>query len=91
MPVVDGYPPSKDQLDLGTSIINQAIKNGETVYLHCKNGHGRSPTMLAAYLMRFKGMKVNEAINYIAKKRPEIHIEESQKEALSDFSKKWSN
>ena len=91
MPVVDGYPPSFDQLNIGTSVINQAIKNGETVYVHCKNGHGRSPTMVVAYLIRYRDMGVDEAINFIAKKRPEIHIEKSQKSALKDFAKKWLN
>lgn len=89
MPVVDGYPPSLDQLNIGTAVINQAIENGETIYVHCKNGHGRSPTMVAGYLIRYRGMSVDEAVKFIAKRRPEIHIEKNQKSALAKFSKKW--
>ena len=90
LPVVDGYAPSPKQLDVGSSIINAAVKNGATVYVHCKNGHGRSPTMAAAYLIRHKGVGVDEAINFIAKKRPEIHIEKTQRSALKKFADKWS-
>lgn len=90
LPVVDGYPPSKDQLDIGTAIINQAIEEGNTIYVHCKNGHSRSPTMVAAYFIRFKGYSVIEAESIIKEKRPEIHIEENQIKALEEFSKKWS-
>lgn len=88
MPVVDGYPPDKTQLDLGTSIIHEAIKNNKRVYVHCRNGHGRSPTLVAAYLMKYKNMSSNEAQMYIKKKRPEIHIEESQKKALEEYTDK---
>ncbi len=90
LPVVDGYAPSPNQFDLGTSVINQAVENGETAYVHCRNGHGRSPTMVAAYLVRYKNMSVEEAVEFIGKKRPEIHIEKAQKKALQQFAKKWS-
>jgi protein-tyrosine phosphatase len=86
MPVVDGYPPSPAQIKMGTSVINEAVTSGMTVYVHCKNGHGRSPTLVAAYLIRHKGMKVYEAIDFIKSKRPEIHIEERQVQTLHDFA-----
>ncbi len=88
MPVVDGYPPNPIQLDLGTSLMNEAIKGGRTVYIHCRNGHGRSPTLVAAYLIRHKGMAVDEAEKFIEESRPEIHIEKRQRKALEEFSKK---
>lgn len=85
MPVVDGHPPNKIQLDLGTSLMHEAIKNGRTVYIHCRNGHGRSPTLVAAYLIRYKGYQVDQAIEAIKKKRGEIHIEKGQRKALRAF------
>jgi len=90
IPVLDGFPPTTDQLDTGTAIIDQNIKNGNTVYVHCKNGHGRSPTMVAAYLMRYRGMDLEEAESFLKKKRPEVHIENSQKEALIKYSKMYA-
>ena len=90
MPVVDGYAPSPDQLDTGTTIMDQAIKNGKTVYVHCRNGHGRSPTMVAAYFIRYQNKSVEEAIGLVKQKRPEIHIENTQKKTLKTFKTKWS-
>jgi protein-tyrosine phosphatase len=88
IPVVDGHAPTKEQLDLGTAIINQAVKNEKKIYVHCKNGHGRSPTLVAAYLVKYKGFQVGQAVELIKKARPEVHIEDTQLKALMGFSKK---
>lgn len=85
LPVVDGYSPTQVQLDIGTSAMNEAISQGKKVYVHCKNGHGRSPTLVSAYLIRYKGYEVNQAIKLIKEKRPEIHIEETQLKELEEF------
>ncbi len=85
IPVVDGYAPSPDQLDLGTAIVNECIKNNNVVYVHCKNGHGRSPTMVAAYFIRFENNTVHEEINFIKTKRCEVHFEKRQIDALGKF------
>lgn len=90
IPVTDGYAPNTHQLDMGTAIINEAIENNRKVYIHCKNGHGRSPTLIASYLVRYKKMSVEEAVSLIKTKRPEIHIEELQLKAIQDFKDKWS-
>lgn len=91
LPVVDGYSPDQTQLDIGTSTMQAAIENGRVVYTHCKNGHGRSPTLVAAFYIRFKGMEVDEAASYLKEKRPEIHIEEDQFEELRKFHKRWQS
>ncbi len=90
LPTVDGYAPSPAQLNIGTSVINEAVMSGKNVYIHCKNGHGRSPALVAAYLVRFQGKTVEEALALIKEKRGEIHIEKTQIDALKAFLEKWS-
>lgn len=55
-------------------------------YIHCKNGHSRTPTFSAAHLIREAGMTPDEAVRHIAAKRPEIHLEESQAGFLRSLS-----
>ena len=88
IPVVDGHAPTKNQLVIGTALINEAVENGKVAYVHCKNGHGRSPTLVAAYFIRYQNMGVNEAISLIKEKRPEVHIEKIQRKALEALSDK---
>ena len=87
LPVVDGYAPTQEQLAMGTCLIDTVINAGKKVFIHCRNGHARSPSLVAAYLAKYKGHKVTEAIEVIKQKRPEIHIEEAQIKALEEFVK----
>lgn len=89
LPVVDGHAPSQSQLDIGTSTMNDVLKSGKKIYVHCKNGHGRSPTLVAAYMIRFEGKTPQEAEELVKQKRPEIHIEETQLTALKEFERRW--
>jgi len=89
IPVKDKTAPTNDQFDLGTSIINQAVVNEKIIYIHCMNGHGRSPTMLASYFIKFKKMTANEAMKRVIEKRSEVHFEEAQSQALKEYEKKW--
>lgn len=90
LPTVDGHSPGTTQLDMGTAIMQEAIKDGKVVYVHCTNGHGRSPTLVAAYLIRFGRKSVDEAINTVITNRREAHFEKEQKTALEEFERKWS-
>ena len=87
LPVPDKTAPTLDQLRVGTAAVNEMVGVGNKVYVHCKNGHGRSPTMVAAYLIRYKGMTVEEAVQFIRQQRPEIHLEEEQMKALEGVCK----
>ncbi|MGA2910532.1 MAG: dual specificity protein phosphatase family protein [Candidatus Microgenomates bacterium] len=90
IPVADKHAPSPEQLDIGTSIINEAVMNGKRIYIHCKNGHGRAPTMVAAYFIRFQGKIVDEAVAMILHHRNEVHLEFDQREALGKFEEKYN-
>lgn len=85
IPVKNHLPPTHDQFDLGVTTLEKLVAMGKKVYVHCKNGHGRAPTLVSAYLIR-KGKSPEEAEAFIRSKRPTVHLEETQREALRDFS-----
>ena len=87
LPTRDHTAPSMQKLHMGVHCISVAICEKEKVYVHCKNGHGRAPTMVAAYLIKHKNMSATEAVLYIKKRRPEIHPEPSQKKRLEQWEK----
>lgn len=86
IPVKNHAAPTKDQLEFGVSILEKLVGMGKKTYVHCRNGHGRAPTLVAAYLVK-KGKSTSEAEALIKSKRPTIHLEDVQRQALEDFSK----
>ena len=87
LPTTDKTAPTLKQLKAGVALIDQAVNNNEKVYVHCMNGHGRAPTLVAAYFIYHHKMMVNEAIDLVKQKRPEIHLEPAQIDMLEDYKK----
>ena len=85
LPTPDGNPPHADQGWLGVRALADLERRGLKAYVHCKNGHGRAPTLVAAYLIH-RGFTVAEAVAKITQRRPEIHLSASQREALEQFA-----
>lgn len=87
LPTRDHTAPSLEKLSMGVHAMDVAIRAGEKVYVHCKNGHGRGPTMVAAFLVKSRAMTVDEAIAFVKARRPEIHIEPSQYKRLNAWAR----
>ncbi len=64
LPVLDKKAPTQKQLMVGAKAIKEFVDSKIKVYVHCKRGHGRSPTLVAAYFI-LKDMETREAIGKI--------------------------
>ena len=84
IPVADNRAPTTDQFTLGISTLTTLVTMGKKVYVHCKHGHGRAPTLVAAYFIS-KGYTVLDAVAKIKEKRPVMHLNETQMRALGEF------
>ena len=60
-----------DQFAAGVTLMENMTKRSKKVYVHCQYGHGRSPTLVAAYLIS-QGKAVIEAIEAIKVARPKF-------------------
>jgi diacylglycerol kinase family enzyme len=69
LPTTDWEPPSLEALQQGVKFINEQIKSGGAVYVHCRLGEGRGPGMAAAYLIS-RGMRTVDAIGHLQRYRP---------------------
>ncbi len=68
--VYDVMLPDYALLDLGANWIDEQVQKGRTVLVHCAKGRGRSTTLLAAYLMKYRGMSYMQAKAMMFSKRP---------------------
>ncbi|PJE61644.1 hypothetical protein COU87_03605 [Candidatus Roizmanbacteria bacterium CG10_big_fil_rev_8_21_14_0_10_39_12] len=85
IPIRNHTAPTSEQLNFGVVTIKKLVGMKKKMYVHCQNGHGRAPTMIAAYLIK-EGKSADEALKFIKEKRPTIHLDDVQKEALEKFA-----
>lgn len=81
LPVKDLTAPTPDQFELGVSVLEKLVALKKKVYVHCRLGHGRAPTLVAAYLIK-QGKSVEEAEASLRARRSGIHLEPAQRQAL---------
>ncbi len=86
LPTRDHTAPSQKQLILGSNAIDNLVRNKVRMYVHCKNGHGRAPTLVAAYLIS-KGMAIDAAVRMLKNKRKSVHLNSMQIKALKRFAR----
>lgn len=89
IPIKNHTAPTQDQLDFGVSTLEKLVSLKKKIYVHCQNGHGRAPSVVAAYFIK-QSKSPDEAIEFIKAKRPSMHMEDVQKEALVEFSRRIS-
>ena len=65
--------------------IDRAVTQGKKVFIHCIAGGSRSVTIMLAYLMRFRGLRLREAWDVIQLRRPWIGPNEGFRLQLAEF------
>lgn len=58
-----------DYFDQAYGFIHDAIQKNEKVLVHCVAGISRSPAIVIGFLMRYAKMTMNEAYNFVKRKR----------------------
>lgn len=84
LPTIDLHAPTLEHLRQGVKFIDEEITKGGSVYVHCRHGEGRGPSMAISYLM-YKGMTFDEAIAFVRKVRPFIRPTLEQIDRLKEY------
>jgi hypothetical protein len=87
LPTQDEAPIAMHHLARAISFIEDCETRGDKVYIHCRVGIGRAPTLAIAYLM-YRGMPLGEAIALVRSVRPFILISPAQTEQLRHLANK---
>ncbi|WP_295715862.1 dual specificity protein phosphatase [Mucilaginibacter sp.] len=90
LPTPDNTPPSMDVLLEGADFADAEIKKGGKVYIHCRQGLGRGPTMTIAYLLK-SGLTFQDAFALVKKVRPFVNPRPSQIERLKELEQYYND
>lgn len=85
VPMQDHQPPSVEALDRAVDFVEEQLAARKAVLVHCLAGEGRTGCVLAAYLVKTKGLDADVAMAEIRKAKPQF-IEWRQESAVREFS-----
>lgn len=72
LPTIDFTAPSLQDVVRGVDYIEAHARKGESVYVHCKAGRGRSATLVLCWLITHMGVSPEEAQQYLKGKRGHV-------------------
>lgn len=64
------YEMSVERLSKAVDVVHQCMSRNLPIYVHCLAGIERSPTVCIAYLCRFEGLELWEAIDFVKRAHP---------------------
>jgi hypothetical protein len=71
-PLADTSPgPDMDMLEKMVDFVDARMREGDTVFVHCRNGVSRSGLVVTAYLMRKHSWPRDQALAFLRTRRPE--------------------
>lgn len=79
------YAPSFDDIDRAVDFIHNNASRGVTTYLHCKAGRGRSTTIALCYLVKYKQLTPNSAMELIRSRRARVLLTSMQEKTVERY------
>jgi hypothetical protein len=85
LPVLDAMAPVGAELSVTVEWLEKRVAEGP-VFVHCALGHGRSATVVVAYLLATgEASTVEEGIALVRSKRPGIRLNARQRAAAEEY------
>lgn len=79
------FAPSLSNICQAVNFIHENALRGQSTYVHCKAGRGRSTTVVICYLVQHKQMTPEVAFGYVKSIRPRVLLAASQWQAVQDY------
>lgn len=83
LPTFDNTPPTLEDLVKGAEFAHEEISKGGKVYIHCRQGLGRGPSMVIAYLLKM-GATYEDAFATVKRVRTFINPRPGQVQRLRE-------
>jgi len=74
LPTPDFSAPTQRDICAAVDFISEHVARGDSVYVHCNGGKGRSAVCVIAYLIRTHDLGPVEAYNFVASQRNISHM-----------------
>ncbi|TWU41919.1 dual specificity protein phosphatase family protein [Novipirellula artificiosorum] len=86
MPTTDFTHPSLENVKLAVEFVEEHTHVDETVYIHCKAGRARSATVALCWLMKYRGLSIEQAQEKLLLARPHINPHLGDRPVVKQFA-----
>ncbi len=86
IPTIDFTHPTIENIRQGVEFVDEHVKQGEIVYIHCKAGRARSATVALCWLIAHRGLSPTEAQALLLSKRPHINPRLTERAVVREFA-----
>jgi hypothetical protein len=76
------YPLTPIDLAAAIEIVHRSLQSQQPIYVHCLAGIQRSPTVCIAYLCRYDGQELWDALEWVKTVRPQATPTKAQLQAI---------
>ncbi|MCY4491175.1 MAG: dual specificity protein phosphatase 23 [Thaumarchaeota archaeon] len=87
VPTPDLTAPDMDRIDGAVDFVDEQMRSGRPVMVHCAAGMGRAGTILACYLIKYQKCTASTAIKRVRTQRPGSIQSEVQEIAIGLYEK----
>lgn len=85
IPMLDHEAPRPESLGQAVDYVEEQLAAGRHVLVHCLAGEGRTGCVMAAYLIKIRGIGAEEAVRILRGIKPTF-VEPSQQKAVLDYA-----
>ena len=85
IPTTDFTHPKLSDVEAAVEFIQKYKLQNDAVYIHCKAGRARSATVAICWLMKYRGMSVEEAQRHLLESRPHTNLRLAERPVVQQF------
>lgn len=86
IPTTDFTHPRLEDVTRAVEFVQRHAESGETVYIHCKAGRARSATVALCWLMKYRGLTMEEGQAKLLEMRPHVNPRLTERPVVQEFA-----
>lgn len=87
IPTTDFTHPRLEDVARAVEFVQQHVEAGESVYIHCKAGRARSATVALCWLMKYRGLSMDEGQAKLLESRPHVNSHLTERPVVQEFAR----
>ena len=91
IPTTDFTHPKLEDVQEAVEFVQRHVEHNDTVYIHCKAGRARSATVAICWLMKYRGMTMDEGQAKLLECRGHVNPRLTERPVVIEYAKQLAN